>query len=144
MTENAKFHYLLEDSDITTDSRISYGAVDLSVTYTITVYATAEGYTNSDKATATLCWMEAEPKTEGMMSNIAKARGNAILIQSNNGTMNISGVTDGDNITVYSPSGVMVGSAKVYGTSTSIATNLRSGELAIVKIGDKTIKVVMQ
>ena len=97
-----------------------------------------------DVATATLCWLDAEPKTEGMTSNITAARGNAILIQNSNGTMNISGVSNGANITVYSSSGMMVGSAKASGSSTSINTGLRNGEIAIIKIGEKSVKVAMK
>lgn len=77
-----------------------------------------------------------------MTNNITTARGNAILIQCQNGTLNVIGVQDGATISVYTPSGMMVGSAKASGTSISIDINLNSGEIAIVKIGDKSIKVV--
>ena len=111
--------------------------------YIINVYATKLGFDNSDIATATLCWLDTEPKTEGMTNNIATARGNAILIQNHNGILNVMGVQDGVTINVYTPSGLMVGSAKVSGTSTSIGTNLCCGEIAIVKIGDNSVKVVI-
>ncbi|MBR4897449.1 MAG: hypothetical protein IKZ48_01495 [Prevotella sp.] len=79
-----------------------------------------------------------------MTNDIATARGNAILIQNHNGTLDIMGVQEGATISVYTPSGMMVGSAKVSGTSTSIGTNLCCGEIAIVKIGDNSVKVVMK
>lgn len=140
-TEGAECVTTINDADIKTH----YGnEISLTATYTVSVYATATGYENSDVTTATLCWLDAEPKTEGMTNNIAAARGNAILIQSNNGTMNISGVSDGANITVYSSSGMMIGSAMASGSSTSIITGLRNGEIAIVKIGNKSLKVVMR
>ena len=76
--------------------------------------------------------------------DVAAVRGNAILIQSSNGTLNIRGAADGTSIGIYTTSGVMIGSAKSTGTSTSIATDLRKGEIAIVKIGNKSVKVVMK
>ena len=47
-------------------------------------------------------------------------------------------------ISIYTTSGVMVRSAQARGTSMSIETGLRRGEIAIVKIGDKSIKVTMK
>lgn len=140
-TEGAEFSYEILDDDI----RKGKGEeISLTATYVISVYAMADGFEDSEVAIATLCWIDAEPKTEGMTSNIAAARGNAILMQSNNGTMNISGVPEGTNIAIYSPSGTMFGAAIASGSSTSINTGLRNGEIAIVKIGEKSIKVMMK
>lgn len=140
-TEGAECVATISDNDVKTH----YGnEISLTATYTVNVYATATGYENSDVTTATLCWLDSEPKTEGMTNNIAAARGNVILIQCNNGTMNISGVSEGESIAVYSSSGMMVGFAKASGSSTSINTRLRNGEIAIIKIGDKSVKVVMK
>ena len=102
------------------------------------------GYENSEVATATLCWIDVEPKTEGIENSIAQVRATPILIHSDNGNLNIQGAMDGVSIGIYTTSGVMVGSDKSSGTSTSIATGLKKGEVAIVKIGDKSIKVVMK
>ena len=140
-TEGAEYVATISDSDIKTH----YGnEISLSATYTISVYAKATGYEDSDFATATLCWIDVEPKTEGIESSIAQLRANPILIQSNSGTLNIKGVSDGVNIGIYTTSGVMVGSAKSSGTSISIVTGLKNGEIALVKIGDKSVKVMMR
>lgn len=127
------------------DIKTHYGnEVSLTATYTISVYATATGYENSDVATATLCWIDADPKTEGIENGLAQVRANAVLIQSHDGTLSIAGVDDGTDITVYSTSSQIVGSAKVHGTTSIVTTTLRSGDAAIVRIGDKSVKVVMQ
>ena len=140
-TEGAECVANISDSDIKTH----YGnEISLTATYTVSVYAKATDYENSDVTTATLCWLDAEPRTEGMTNDVAAVRGNAILIQSSNGTLNIQGAADGTSIGIYTTSGMMVGSAKSAGTSTSIATGLKNGEIAIVKIGDKSVKVVME
>lgn len=141
-TDGAEFVYSITCQDA--KSATVTDGIDLDVTYIISVYATAEGYEKSEKVTATLCWLDAEPRTEGTTNDIASVRGNAILIHSNNGTLNIAGVSNGTDIAVYSSTGMMVGSVKASSVSTSIATNLRSGEVAIVKIGDKAVKVVIK
>lgn len=140
-TKGAICQSTITDSDI---SSYSGNEIQLGVTYNISVYATATGYENSEVSTATLCWIDTEPKTEGIENSISQVRANAILFQSDDGTLNIQGAADGVRIGIYTTSGVMIGSAKSSGTSTSIATGLRNGEIAIVKIGDKSVKVVMR
>jgi hypothetical protein len=140
-TEGANFITSISDADV----KNHVGSViDLTATYTVSVIATAAGYKNSDVATATLCWIEADPNTEGIENGVAQVRANAVLIQSHNGTLSIAGVNNGTDIAVYSTSGQMVGSAKAQGTTSTINTTLRSGNVAIVRIGDKSVKVVMQ
>ena len=140
-TEGAICQSTITDTDI---SSFSGNEVQLTVTYTINVYATASGYENSDVVTATLCWIDADPKTEGIENSISQVRANAVLIQSHDGTLSIAGVADGTDIAVYSPSGQMVGSAKAHGTTSTVTTTLRSGNVAIVRIGEKSVKVVIQ
>ncbi|MBQ9669203.1 MAG: leucine-rich repeat domain-containing protein [Prevotella sp.] len=140
-TEGAEFCYDITNDDI----RSGKGEeVYLTATYTISVFAAADGFEDSEVATATLCWLNAQPSTEGMMNDIAAVKGNAILIQTDEGVITVSGVKDRTNIDVYTVSGVYVGSARSFGSSASISTNLRSGEIAIVRIDDKSVKVVMK
>ena len=77
-------------------------------------------------------------------NNIEKTPANAVLIQSANGVLNISGVNDGANVSVYTLSGQMVGASKAIDNQTSIITDLQKGEIVIVKIGEKSVKVIMQ
>ena len=140
-TEGASCQYNITDTDIKSGSG---NEVQLTVTYSISAYATKAGYDNSETVTATLCWIDVNPKTEGIESAIANVRANPVLIQSNGGVLNISGVNDGTDIVVYSVSGQMVGTSKAKGNQTSVFTNTQKGEIVIVKIGDKSVKVVMQ
>ena len=114
------------------------------MTYNISVYATKEGYENSDVATATLCWIDVDPKTDGIENGIAHVRANAILIQTDNGQINIAGTNDGTKIYVYGIDGQQVGSSMSYDGQASININLQSGSIAIVNIGDKSVKIVMK
>ena len=140
-TDGVEFKTNITDIDI---RGFATSVIDLSATYNIRVYATKTGYDDSDIASAILCWIDAEPKTEGIENGVEQVRANAILIQSNNGMLNISGADDGTSINIYTTSGVMVGSAKSSGSSTTIATGIKNGEIAIVRIGDKSVKVVMK
>ena len=58
--------------------------------------------------------------------------------------LNIQGVDDGSSIVVYTVSGQKVGSTKAHDNQASLATNIKKGEVAIIKIGEKSVKVVMQ
>ena len=143
-TEGVKYEYSIDCQDA--KSGIVSEGIDLNVTYTLTVYAIADGYERSESAKAILCWFDAEPKTEGMfdkVTNVAKTMGNAILIQEHDGMLNFSGVESGTCIRIYNTSGMMVGKEWANGESTSISANLRKDEVAIVKIGDKSVKIIM-
>jgi hypothetical protein len=118
--------------------------VKLGVTYNISVYATKSGYDDSETATATLCWIDVDPKTEGIVNGVASVRSYGVMIQASEGFFNISGLELGTPISVYNTAGQMVGSAKATSETTIVNTTLRSGEIGIVKIGDKSVKVLMK
>jgi len=140
-TDGAICQSTITDTDI---ASYSVNEIQLSATYNISVYASKEGFDNSDVATATLCWINVDPKTEGIESGVAQIRANAVLIQSHDGMVSVEGVSDGTDIAVYDTSGHMVGSGKAHSNSSSIATDLRSGSVAIIRIGNKSVKIVMK
>lgn len=140
-TEGATCHYIITDSDIKSGSS---NEVDLNVTYYISVYATKSDFENSETATATLCWIDVDPKTEGLTDGIANVPAQAVLIQSNGGQLNIQGINDGTTVNVYSINGTQAGSAISSNGSAMVNTNLQPGSIAIVKIGEKSVKVVVK
>ena len=140
-TEGAAYQYSITDSDIKSGNAQD---VQLGVTYIISVYATKAGYENSETATATLCWIDVEPKTEGIENGIASIRANAVLIQSANGRFSISGVDEGTAVIVYNTAGQEVGSGKANAGVSEISTTLRKGEIGIIKIGEKAVKAMMR
>ncbi len=140
-TDGAVCQYSITDTDIKAGSG---NEVQLGVTYNINVYATKTGYEQSETATATLCWIDVEPKTEGIINEISNISANAVLIQSESGNVKVQGVDDGTSISVYSINGTQVGSATSQSGVASINTNLQPGSIAIVKIGPKSLKVVMK
>ena len=118
--------------------------IELTTTYTISVYATKAGFDDSDVATATLCYIEAEPSTGSVATDVINIPSRAVLIQNNGGVLSISGLDAGTVVNVYNTSGTMVGSATASDGVTNISTSLSKGDIAIVKIGGKSIKVLMQ
>ena len=82
---------------------------------------------------------------EGIGSGIAQARANAVLIQPDNGQVEVDGLDDGTKVSIYEIDGTQIGSAVSVGGRASInTTNMVAGSIAIVKIGDKSIKVVVK
>lgn len=146
LTFNSETEGAVCESTITNTDINSYSGneVKLCVTYNIRAYATKDGYENSNAATATLCWVDVEPRTEGISNSIAQVKAQAVLIQSDNGMVTVSGVDDDTTISAYNVSGQMLGTAKASGNQAKLNTNLRQGEIAIVKVGNKSIKVIMR
>ena len=140
-TEGAVCQYSITDTDIKAGSG---NEVQLGVTYTISVYAAKAGYENSETATATLCWIDQQPKTEGITNGIANIPANAVLIQSKGGSIKVQGVDEGTQVNVYSINGTQAGSAISQSGAATINTNLQPGSIAIVKIGQKSVKVAIK
>ena len=140
-TEGAVCQSIITDTDI---ASYSSNEVQLGVTYNISVYATKAGFENSETATATLCWIDVEPKTEGIDNGIAQVRANAVMIKADGGIITVEGAEDFTGITVYSLDGVQVGSTTSRNGVAYINTNLLWDSIAIVKIGDRSFKVIMK
>ena len=67
-----------------------------------------------------------------------------MLIQTHGPVVSITGAAEGTEITIYDVSGKLVGSSKASVGTTDICTSLRDKDIAIVKIGSKSVKVVMK
>ena len=136
-TTGAKYHYTITDTDITSDALNENGEVSLSAAYNISVYATADGYTASEKAEATLYWINANLETANI--NLAKTRG--IVASAHDGIVSISGLDNGEVVKFYAADGKLLGSSSAVGGVASCAV---SEKMVIAKIGMDTIKVLMK
>jgi hypothetical protein len=67
-----------------------------------------------------------------------------VKIQAHDGFVSVSGMGDSERVAIYQIDGKQVATAKAYNGRASVATNISKGSAVIVKIGDKTVKVVMQ
>ena len=136
-TAGAKYHYTISDNDMATDALSEDGKVSLSAAYNISVYATADGYTASEKAEATLYWINANQETTNI--NLAKTRG--IMATAHDGIVSISGLDNGEVVKFYAADGKLIGSSPAVGGVASCAV---SENMVIAKIGMNTIKVSMK
>ena len=140
-TEGAVCQYSITDTDIKAGSG---NEVQLGVTYNISVYATKAGYENSETATATLCWVDASPQTEGITNGVAQIAARPVLVKTDNGFITVEGVDDRTNVSVYTTDGKLVGSVISQNNIATIATSIQPGSIAIVKVGEKSVKVIMK
>ena len=140
-TEGAEFVTEITDTDV---NKYYSATIQLTATYNISVYAKKAGYKNSETVTATLCWIDAEPKTEGITNDIAQVRAVPVLIKSNGGQLTIEGVNDGETIEVFALNGTKRGFAISKNGVAHIETNIQSGGVAIVKVNNKSIKVLIK
>lgn len=142
-TEGATFVSEIKDADVKKfyDSEIALG-----VTYNISVYATKDGYKDSEVATATLCWIEVEPQKEGITDDevsVSEVKAVPVLIQADGRQIVITGAADDTPISVFSINGMQAGSAISQNGKTTIPVQL-PGNIAIVKIGDRSVKVMVK
>lgn len=142
-TEGVEFKSSIRDTDI---NDYSVSVINLSATYTITVYATKDGYENSEVATGTLCWIDVAPQTEGIVDEdaVTEVKAVPVLIQTQGGNITIQGAAEGTPIAIYGIDGKEYGSAPSEKDRTTIATSLRPGSVAVVKIGEKAVKVAIK
>ena len=139
-TEGAEFVTKVTSSDIDTfyDTQI-----DFSVAYNISVYAMATGYENSETVNATLCWIENGEGEEGDETNVVNVSATAVLITSNNGVLYINCALNGERVEVCSINGAYIDEAIIENGNAIVQTGLSKGSVAIVKIGEKSAKVIV-
>lgn len=138
-TEGVEYRSTITDSDI---SSYTTAEIQLTATYHITVYATKAGYDNSDVVTATLCWIDKEPVID--VTGVSQVPSQAVLIQSEGGLLTVQGLDDGTEVSVYGVNGTEAGAAVSRNGQAQVNTNLSAGSVAIVKIGEKSVKVVIK
>lgn len=101
-TTGAKYHYTITDTDIKSDALSENGEVSLSAAYNISVYATADGYKASDKAEATLYWINAN-LDNGTNINMVRTRG--VVASAHDGIVTLSGLDNGEVVKFYATDG---------------------------------------
>ena len=137
-TTGAKYHYTITDTDIKSDALSENGEVSLSAAYNISVYATADGYKASDKAKATLYWINAN-LDNGTNINMVRTRG--VVASAHDGIITLSGLDNGEVVKFYATDGKYLGSSVAANGSASYAVN---ESLVIAKVGKDSIKIAMK
>ena len=137
-TSGAKYHYTITDTDIKTDALNENGEVSLSAAYKISVYATADGHTASDKAEATLYWINANLENG---TNINQVRTRGVVASAHDGIISLSGLDDGEVVKFFAADGKYLGSTVAANGAASYAV---SESLVIAKVGKDSIKIAMK
>lgn len=144
-TDGVEYVCEIRDSDI---KKHNGSSVSLSAVYEISVYATKDGYEDSDVATATLVWTSAiftETTSSSATSVLeGKERDVPVLITSDRGIVNIVSRAEGQNVAAYTINGQFIGSAVINNGSAVINTGLKSGTFVFVKIGQKSVKITLR
>ncbi len=144
-TEDVEFVTEIKDADI---GKFFDDKISLTATYEISVYATKAGYDNSNVATATLVWGSATftDTTPATAIEMVPAMEAAIpvLIQNNGGMLTVQGAQDGTPVSVYTIAGTEAGSAVSQNSRATISTSMQQGDIAIVRIGNRSVKVVLK
>ncbi len=138
-TPNAEYHYTITDTDMASDAYSQDGIVKLSAAYNISAYATADGYKASDKATATLYWVEAN--LQNTPTNINQTATRGIIVTSNDGIVTLSGLNNDETVRFYTVDGKQLGAAKAVNGAASQAV---SESIVIAKMGNQTIKIAVK
>ena len=137
-TAGAKYHYTITDTDIKSDALSENGEVSLSAAYNISVYATADGYKASDKAEATLYWVNANLDNS---TNINMVRTRGVVASARDGIITLSGLDNGEVVKFYATDGKYLGSSVAANGSASYAVN---ESLVIAKVGKDSIKIAVK
>lgn len=141
-TEGAKFITEIASQNEQSSEEAEF---DFVPTYTFTTYATKARYENSDTVSVTLCWLECTENNEkdddtGVLNILSQP----VLIQMNNATIFVSGLSDDIEVVVYDLAGNLLGATTAIGGTAELATGLEVGSTAIVQIGNNRVKVIVK
>ena len=137
-TTGAKYHCTITSPDMKSDVLNESGTMNLDARYDIVVYATAEGFTQSETATATLYWVKADGS---LTDNINAAKMRGLVVTADNGFVSVSGLNDGEQVLFYATDGKMLGSQKAVNGTASLST---SESVVICKVGTTSLKVLVK
>ena len=138
-TPNSTFYSTISDEDIHSHEG---NELTLTKTYYITVYALAPARNRSEAATATLCWIDSE--TEDGVIDIEHLQAKAVLITCKNRILTLNGVEAGTEVAVFDTGGSVTNRTTAATSIVVLPSNIEAGRIAIVKIGNKSVKVVIR
>ena len=106
------------------------------------MYASADGYTNSDVAKAVLYFIKAGSGTGVGVSEIIAGK-RSIVLSTDGQTVTASGLADGEAVSLYTTDGMLLSTAKA--SADGIATLDTKGErgVLIVKVGNDGLKIAV-
>ena len=140
-TKDAKFYYSISNDDIATNL-LSDGCVNLTASYKVSVYATANDYTRSQTAYAILKWIEGEVNITDDIEFLQTPR-RAILASSYDGIISIDGLIDGESVSAYSLNGNLLEEQRAINNKVNLKVCVNN-EYIICKIGNNSLKIFVE
>ena len=137
-TEGAEFVSKISCEDT---GNYSESEISLKATYTVSVYATRNGYNDSDEAVATLCWIDTEPSID--VTGTTEIAAKAVLVKAHDGTITVAGLENNQDIKAYTVDGRQIASMVTKGPNATMSVPSNRGEVVILKIGSKSLKIKM-
>jgi len=140
-TEGVSFISSIKDTDI---KDYNTETINLTMTYQVSVYATKSGYEDSEVTQGTLCWIDIDPQKEGieeLEDGVAQVKSTTVFIQTEDGVICVQGAPDGTRISVFGIGGEAQGQGISQNGLVRIITGLKKGDVAVVKIGERAVKV---
>lgn len=135
--EGAICHYSVEPRD---NIKQSGPICSLSCAYDITAYATKKAFNNSESVFATL-FFDTTPNITSI--DDLKIKAIPILINTDNTTINISGLRGVKEVSYYNVYGQLLGSSTVFSECTSFNHKQAKGTTIIVKYDDNSIRILV-
>lgn len=111
--------------------------VALTACYDIEVYATKNGYANSDISTAKLYWLTSSGSLDANSINSIAMRG--IAVQASDGFIHISGLNDNERVSLFTVDGRCIGNATAF--SGAVTFTAQPNSIVVAKIGKESIKI---
>lgn len=140
-TDNANVHYDITSADMKSGDVGATGSVPLVQAYKITAYATKDGFIRSDNAVAMLYFVNGTlDNPTAVKAMRADSRG--ILVTSAEGRIMVSGLNNGEKVSVYSTGGVMLGTGTACAGQAEISVNTQDA-IVVIKVGNESIKYAM-
>lgn len=115
------------------------------VFYNTTLYVpkgTKEKYRSTDYWSKFVFIEEGEPDTPTSAKAVTESI--PVLISANNGSITVKSEANGQSVAVYSVEGQLLGNTTVSNGQATVSTTLQNGNVAVVKVGNKSVKVLMQ
>lgn len=133
-------------TSVVAENKLSYQeeTFEFVPTYTFKAYAIKDKYKDSDVATLTLCWFPCTKEHENEENEILTIPSKPVLIQSNEGIVTLSGLTEGIEVVVYDTVGHKVASTVAADDTVTIDTQLAVGTSVIINIGGYSVKVIIK
>ena len=140
-TEGAMVHYDIVSADMKSGDLAAAGDISLDQAYKITAYTVKDGYMKSDNVVAMLYFMNGTLDNPTAVKAM-KADSRGILVTSAEGRIMVSGLNDGEKVSAYSTSGVMLGMGTAYAGQAEINVSTQDS-IVVIKVGGESIKYAM-